>query len=148
MLCTKGVGALAGALLFATATLLPGPVRAQAVLAKANAESTPEVRIEVTELKRTSGDTVTLKAVIVNNMAKNFNPQSMGHAYLLDTDNRKKLTVAKDEKGKFLSNASHNVKAGQRGEIWAKFAAPPASVQRLTVVVPKFAPMEDVPLSK
>jgi hypothetical protein len=148
MLCPRTVGALAGAFLIGSATLLAGPARAQAPLAKANSEASTEVRLEVTELKRTSGGTVTLKALISNDSAKTFAPPASNRIYLLDATNRMKHAVVKDERGKPVANANHNVKAHERMEIWAKFGAPPQGVQKLTVVIPKFSPLEDVPLSQ
>jgi len=146
MFYAKSLGALAGALLIGSATFAAGPARA--ALAQANSDSSDKVHVEVTELKRTSGNTVTVKAVIVNDSTKTYNPHSMSAAYLLDTDNRKKLTVAKDEKKKALTSNLHSVPPGGRGEVWAKFGAPADSVQKMTVVIPKFSPMEDVPLGK
>jgi hypothetical protein len=37
---------------------------------------------------------------------------------------------------------------GGRVNLWAKFPAPPDDVNQITVVVPKFQPMDDVPLSR
>jgi hypothetical protein len=119
----------------------------QTALAKANSEANPDVHIEVTELKRTSGGTVTLKAMIVNESDKTFNPSATHSIYLLNTTNKLKHTVATDGKGGWLCSRSRGVKAKGRSELWAKFAAPPEDVTVLTVVVPKFAPLEDVALS-
>lgn len=133
--------AVAGALLFALA-----PVQAQ-TLAKSSHEESSDVRVEITELKRTGGETVTLKAVFVNGTGTTFSPPHVSQIYLLNTANRTKHTVAKDERGRWVASQNANIKAGAQREVWAKYAAPPAGVKTLTVVVPKFAPLEDVPLS-
>jgi len=149
MLNNRTAGALTGALIFAFGTLLAGPALAQsAAIAQANAESSSSVRVEVTELRRTSGDTVTLKGVFINDSDKTFNPSAMNKVYLLNTDNKMKHTVMKDARGKAVSSPSNNVKAKTRTEFWAKFVAPPQNVKTLTVVIPKFAPLEDVPLGQ
>lgn len=137
-----------GALAFMIGVAFTGDAAAQKALATSSSEVGKETRLEVTELKRTGGDTVTLKAVIVNDSNRTFNPGAWSHAYLLDTDNKKKMTVARDEKKKWLGSQNTPVRPHARGEIWAKFAAPPESVQKVTVVVPKFSPMEDVAVSR
>ncbi len=137
----------------AVAVILAGagavaPARAQTVLAKTNAQQAPDVRVEVRELKRTSGDTLTLRAVVVNDSDKRFRPSDMARAYLLDGANKKKYTVARDEKKKCICSPTPDIKAKSSAELWAKFAAPPEGVKKMTVVIPQFAPMEDVPIGQ
>lgn len=140
------IGALAAAFTFGVAFM--GDAAGQKAIATANSDAGAETRVELMELKRTGGDTVTMKAVIVNDSTKAFNAGSWSHAYLLDTDNKKKLTVARDEKRHWLGSHVPSVRPHSKGEIWAKFAAPPESVQKVTVVIPKFSPMEDIDISK
>jgi hypothetical protein len=40
------------------------------------------------------------------------------------------------------------IKAGARSNMWAKFAAPPAGVEKVTVVVPDFQPIDGVPITQ
>lgn len=131
----------------------PAPGRAHTALARAEAQQAPGVRVEVRELKRTSGDTLTLRLVVVNDSNQRFRVAegtslSVPKIYLLDTANRRKYTVARDEKAKCICSPSPVVKAKSRAEIWAKFGAPPADVQKLTVVIPQFAPLENVPIRR
>ena len=37
---------------------------------------------------------------------------------------------------------------GSRANHWAKFPAPPDDVERISVLVPQFAPMDEVPLGR
>ena len=134
--------ALGVAFLVATAAARAQP------LAKASHEGSSDVRVEITELKRTGGDTVTLKAVFINGTGKTFSPPHVSQIYLLNTASRMKHPVAKDEKGRWVASPNSNINAGAKREVWAKYAAPPAGVKVMTVVVPKFAPLEDVPLSE
>lgn len=144
-----GVGS---AILAGLAMFLPGvaPGRAETVPATADAQEAPGVRVEVRELKRTSGDTLTLRAVVVNNSDKKFRvaegASSVPNIYLLDTTNKRKYTVVLDEKKKCICSRSPEVKARSRAEIWAKFGAPPEGVRKITVVIPRFAPLENVPI--
>jgi hypothetical protein len=32
--------------------------------------------------------------------------------------------------------------------LWAKFPAPPDNVEKISVVIPKFLPLDDVPISR
>jgi hypothetical protein len=132
-------------LLVLTALLLPGAGNAQALLAKARSEQSADVTLELTELKRTSGNTVTLKALITNKSAKPFYV-SWSAMYLLNTAGRVKHGVVKDERGKWVASSGTSVRAGESAEIWAKFAAPPEDVKKMTAVVRGFAPFEDIPL--
>lgn len=147
-----GVGVVS-VMLTGLATLVPAPAPglAQTALARAEAQQAPGVRVEVRELKRTSGDTLTLRAVVVNDSDQKFKVAegtslSVPRIYLLDTANRRKYTVVRDEKAKCICSPSPMVKAKSRAEIWAKFGAPPEGVQKLTVVIPQFAPLENVPI--
>ena len=41
-----------------------------------------------------------------------------------------------------------DLKPGERVNLWSKFPAPPEDVQKISVVVPHFGPMDDVPISR
>jgi hypothetical protein len=40
------------------------------------------------------------------------------------------------------------VEKGAKVNLWAKFAAPPANVEKVTVVVPDFQPIDGVPITR
>jgi hypothetical protein len=122
--------------------------------------SIPGTRIEVTELKRASGGTVTLRFTIVNDSPEPLNVASMAamvdlsrdyaiaNVHLIDPVGRKKYFTAKDAEGKCVCSAYASVKPGGRVNHWAKFPAPPEDVEKLSVVIPPFAPADDVPISR
>jgi hypothetical protein len=122
--------------------------------------SIPGTRIEVTELKRTSGGTVTLRFAIVNDSTETLQVTSMmamvdlsgaytiANVHLIDPVGRKKYFTAKDAEGKCVCSAYAAAKPGGRVNLWAKFAAPPDDVEKLSVVIPPFAPADDVPISR
>jgi hypothetical protein len=57
--------------------------------------------------------------------------------------------VVRDAEGKCLSSRGlGKIEPGSRMNLWAKFPAPPDSVEKITVVIPHFIPMDDVPISK
>jgi len=113
---------------------------------------TPGSRIEVTELKRSAGGTVTLKFTWINESDRGgvielANGTTV--ASLIDPVGKKKYFVALDSESKCV--CSGNVVATgprTRQNVWAKFPAPPDDVERISVVIPGFAPMDDAPLGR
>jgi hypothetical protein len=126
---------------------------------------TDGVTVQLLGVKRTSGNTVTVRWRYRNttNERKQLTDQRTGwidpyrlsvDAYLLDTANHTKYTVATDV-GRTPIAARHG---GQNSYIyiapkqvlttWAKFQAPPESVDKVTVSIPGVEPWEDVPISK
>jgi len=71
--------------------------------------------------------------------------------YLLDPVNKKKLLVVTDAKGRPIGTdigMSFRVKPKESYAAWAKFPAPPANVEKITVVIAKTPPFEDVTIAK
>jgi hypothetical protein len=122
------------------------------------------VRVEVTELKRGSGGTVTLKFVIANSSPEGFgigghrlgdssvsndSYRDVSGIHLVDPVNKKKYFVVTDAEKKCLcSKDAKDVAPGERIALWAKFPAPPPEVTKVTIEVPHFTPMDDVPISQ
>jgi hypothetical protein len=119
-----------------------------------------DVRAEVKELKRTSGNTITLKFVIINDSAErldfgyNFVEKDKGYGdiggvHLIDAVGKKKYLVLRDSEGKCVcSTGMKSVEPGTRMNLFAKFPAPPESVEKISIIIPRFIPMDDVPISK
>ena len=117
--------------------------------------------LQVTELKVSNG-TVMLKFAIVNDGDANFAPHTLNDSniakadgnsvsgvYLIDVPNKKKYFVVVDTDGHCIcSRDTASVKPNSRGNLWAKFPAPPDSVSKIGLVFPHFLPMDDVPLSR
>jgi hypothetical protein len=133
-----------------------------AAIATAEGE-TPGVRAEVTELKRTSGGTVSLKFAMINDSDKSVSfgyafvdpghdiadHGGIGGVHLIDPVGKKKYFVARDTENKCVcSQKVHDISKGSRANLWAKFPAPPDDVQRISIVIPHFSPVDDVPLSR
>jgi hypothetical protein len=136
------------------------PVSTGPALATSDGDK-PGVRVEVVELKRTSGDTVSLKFAMINDSDKDmgFNYDfgegktidvgSVAGTHLIDAEGKKKYFVVRDtEEACLCSRNLSSLKPRTRANLWAKFPAPPDDVQKITVVVPHFTPMDDVPLSR
>lgn len=145
----------------AAAPEVPAAAR-PAAIATADGE-TSGLRVEVTEFKRTSGGTVSLKFTMINDSAE---PVSFGFTYvdpawsgkdsggiggvhLIDPVGRKKYFVARDSENNCVcSQKVADIPKGSRANLWAKFPAPPDDVQQISIVIPHFTPMDDVPLSR
>ena len=118
------------------------------------------IRIAINELKRTT-DTLTLKFTVFNTSAANFNLNGafdndqwhryadLRGVYLLDSQAKKKYFVVTDSEGNYLSSSQMAAIApGSQGTVWAKFPAPPDDIKKITVAIPHFIPLEDIPISR
>src|SRR5262249_42044317 len=92
------------------------------------------VEVALLEVKRTSGDTLTLKWQYRNKSreSKNLTPGDIsGYGlakdhYLIDPVNRKKYLIVKDaENHPVAAHPDNHIGAGQTVTMWAKFPAPP-----------------------
>ena len=122
----------------------------------------PGIRVEVTELKR-SPSALSLKFTIVNDSDKQMgfgydfadseyqirDHATVGGVSLLDAAGRKKYMVVRDSENRCVcSRDLKDLAAGSRLNLWAKFPPPPEDVKRISIVIPHFAPMDDVPISQ
>lgn len=123
----------------------------------------PGIRVEVQELKRTSGDVVNLKFAMINDSEKDFSVgyefvdsdhsikdhSGIGGVHLIDPVGKKKYFVARDTENTCLCSRNvPKITSKSRMQLWAKFPAPPEDVQKITIVIPHFVPMDDVLLSR
>lgn len=147
----------------ATTSSAPAAAATASVIASTEGEKSG-VKIDITELKRTSGGTVNLRFVITNNSGDDFSiagqhlaDQEAGSDYrsvsgihLVDPVNKKKYFVVRDADKNCL--CSQNVdtirKDGGRASLWAKYPAPPPEVQKVTIEIPHFQPIDDVTISQ
>jgi hypothetical protein len=145
-----------------TAAAAPAAAPAEQGIATADGE-TSGVTAVVKELKRSSGGTVSLKLTLVNRSDKKLDFgyafvdkeheigdfASIGGVQLIDPVGKKKYFVARDSEGKCVcSQKLKDVDPGGSVNVWAKFPAPPDNVDKISVIVPHFSPMDDVPISK
>ena len=119
----------------------------------------PGVKLDVQELKVGNG-VVMLKFTLVNDADKPLGANTMydpngpenydvGGIYLVDTANKKKYLVVRDAANHCLCSRSlDNFAPKTSTNLWARFPAPPEGVQKISIVVPHFIPMDDVPLSR
>jgi hypothetical protein len=120
--------------------------------------------IDITELKRTSGGTVNLKIVLSNagpeklsvygdwlgdNKVSKDSYRDISGIHLLDPINKKKYFVVTDaDRNCVCSKNIEDVAVGGKASLWAKFPAPPPEVTKVTIEIPHFQPIDDVPISQ
>jgi hypothetical protein len=128
------------------------PVAAQGALVGEGER--PGTKITIRDVKRNDGGTVTLRFQLANENEARATIYSILGGYLdskvhlIDAANKKKYLVIKDSTGKCECTAiSGDVSKGSAANLWAKFPAPPESVQKITVVVGGFEPVESVPIT-
>lgn len=131
--------------------LAAGSVAAQGLEGEGERAGT---KIIVRELKRDEGGTVTLKFHMINDneaaesVYRLLDGPLDNHVHLMDAASKKKYLVVKDSSGACeCSNVKGDVAKDKPVNLWAKFPAPPDSVQKITVIVNGFSPVESVPLT-
>jgi hypothetical protein len=114
------------------------------------------IQTDLLEVKRMSDNTVRVRWRWRNTTDKTVQLLSSSDAakalkegaYLIDGKNKKKHFSVTDAQGKVVGTALGFTTLGPKQTIavWAKFPAPPADVEQITVVIPKTPPFEDVAL--
>ena len=144
----------------AASATVPPAAATPGTIATADGEKSG-LRIDVTELKRGSGGTVMMKFTLANNSQENVNfagnflgdgsvssdYKAVGAVHLIDPVGKKKYFVIRDAEQKCVcSREVEAIKPGEKASLWAKYPAPPPDVQKVSIVVPHFTPMDDVPI--
>ena len=138
-----------------------GPMGSQNVIASAQYSGDPDLRADLLEVKRNSGGSLTVKWRVVNTAGASqaglvasqgkdiYYTFHWEDVYYIDPAENKKYNFLKDAEGKnILDIYEGTFKAGQQKLNWAKFPAPPASSKKVTINLPKFSPIEDVPVAE
>jgi hypothetical protein len=135
------------------------PAGSNAGLASSEGDKTG-TKLVVNSLARGSGDTVTLRFTLVNNSAAQLftgifhgdgyhSSRDMSGVHLIDAVSKKKYFAIADTDGICLcSQGVDDIAPNSQAAVWAKFPAPPPSVTKITVEVPHFIPLENVPITQ
>ena len=116
------------------------------------------VSVELMSVTRAEGDTITIKFKYINSGSKTANISQLGqflagnvaeHVYYIDSKNKKKYLVVKDAEGKAVASnmSSLQIEASASRSGWAKFPAPPANVDKISVYLPGAPPFEGVTIT-
>jgi hypothetical protein len=118
--------------------------------------SEPGARMEILDLTRGEGGMLTLRLAFVNDsggQVKNSVLPGKGNVEnfsLLDYANKRRYPVVRDSGGGCLCTSLNPFTTTEPGRhvLWAKFTAPPASVDHLTLLMPEAEPLDGVPVSR
>jgi hypothetical protein len=135
------------------------PASAGAPLAATDGDI-PGIRVAINELKRSS-NAVTLKFTLYNDTDAEFaiygkfneNPydgyQNFGAVHLVDTASKKKYFAVADSDNKCLcSDSVQPIAKKSSVALWVKYPPIPDDVQKITVQIPHFIPMDDVAITR
>jgi hypothetical protein len=114
----------------------------------------PGVQVALMDVRRTSGDTVTVRLQFRNTTDQEvsnslfYSDGIVAAMYLLDNDSKKKHLVVRDAENKPVGFIGRTPEIPAKGAlaVWARFPAPPANVSKMTISVPGIPPFDDVPL--
>jgi uncharacterized protein YchJ len=114
------------------------------------------VSVELISVTRGDGDTITIKFKYTNSGSKEANIGTLSnfaemaqHVYYVDGKNKKKYLVVKDSEGNPVASSMNYLvlEAGASRAGWAKFPAPPAGIDKITVYIPLAPPFEGVTIA-
>ena len=116
------------------------------------------VSVELSSVTRGDGDTITIKFKYTNSGSKVAKISHLGQfggdnvaerVYYVDGKNKKKYLVVKDAEGNAVASKIKylEIEAGASRAGWAKFPAPPAGVDKISVYLPGAPPFEGVTIA-
>jgi hypothetical protein len=139
----------------------PAPMAAPgAVIASETYSQDQNIRADLLEVRRVSGGALLVKWRVVNTATPagagtlasaeskpiyyNFDWDDL---YYVDPAENKKYGYLTDSEGNRILEVWYgNLKPGETRSNWAKFPAPPATSTKISLTLPKFPPLEDVPV--
>lgn len=119
-------------------------------LGSAQYNADPDLRCDLMEVKRVSGNALMVRWRIVNTGAKgiyyNFDWKDV---YYIDPAENKRYAYLSDSEGnKILDIKWGSINTGEQWLAWAKFPAPPPTSTKISISIGGFAPFEDVPVAQ
>ena len=105
--------------------LMPGPALADDAPIASGQTANGKARADILSLKRTEGDTVTIRFAIINNGNQTLS-MTLGNMKLIDLVNRRSYSPG-------VTSPNCRTEAGERSICWAVFAAPNGSTKTINV---------------
>jgi hypothetical protein len=125
------------------------PAAASGVIASGQYSNDPNLRCDLLELKRVSGNALLARWRIVNTGAKPIAYDfGWDDIYYIDPAGNKKFNNLNIDGKRILDMWWGTLRPGEQHMMWAKYPAPPPTSKRVSLNVPKFAPFEDAPVSE
>jgi len=124
------------------------PTAPGGVIASAQFSNDPNLRCDLLEVKRVSGNALLVRWRLINTGAKGIGYDfDWPQLYYTDPAENKKYAFLTDSSGaRVLDMWWGTLGPGEQRLQWAKFPAPPLTSKKITVYIPKFMPFEDVPV--
>jgi hypothetical protein len=132
-----------------TAAPSAAPAVPGGVIASAQYNNDPNMRCDLLEVKRVSGDALLVRWRLINTGATKRVHYDFDwpEVYYTDPAENKKYSFLTDSAGgRVLDMWYGDLDPGEQRLQWAKFPAPPATSKKITVYIPKFMPFEDAPV--
>jgi hypothetical protein len=146
---------------------MPQASGAAAVLGNSQFENDPDLRCDLLQVKRISGGALLIRWRIINTAGQtagasggfaNSAPAktirypdfSWAQLYYIDPAENKKYLPLTDSANNRILEMSWDIDLapGQQRLNWAKFPAPPPGSTKISVSIPNFSPIEDVPVAQ
>lgn len=126
------------------------PTTPGGVIASAQYSNDPNLRCDLLEVKRVSGNALLVRWRLMNTGAKGVSYDfDWPQLYYTDPAENKKYAFLTDSAGaRVLDVWWGTLGPGEQRLQWAKFPAPPATSKKIAVYIPKFMPFEDVPVAQ
>jgi hypothetical protein len=126
------------------------PTAPGGVIASAQFSNDPNLRCDLLEVKRVSGNALLVRWRLINTGAKGIGYDfDWPQLYYTDPAENKKYAFLTDSSGaRVLDMWWGTLGPAEQRLQWAKFPAPPATSKKITVYIPKFMPFEDVPVGQ
>lgn len=123
---------------------------APAPLASAEYSENPQIRCDVLEVKRASGNTLLARWRVVHagtDPSITYNFEWKDIYYIDPAENKKYGFLTDSEGGRILDAKWGSMKPGAQWLSWAKFPAPPPTSTKISLSIGGFAPFEDLPVA-
>lgn len=139
------------------------PAAPGAVIASTEYREDSNLRAEVLEARRISGGALYVKWRVINatppaqqtglaagqEQKPIYYTYSSSELYYVDPAENKKYEFLKDSEGNNIFDIWYgNLKPGESKTSWAKFPAPPPTSTKISLTLPRFSPLEDVPITQ
>jgi len=127
----------------------PAQAKPGSVIASAQYSNDPNLRCDVLEVKRISGDVLVVRWRLINTGTKSVRYDfSWDDIYYIDPAGNKKYSNLTIDGKRILDVWYGELPPGEQRVNWVKYPAPPLTSKRISLNVPKFTPFEDVPISQ
>ncbi len=131
------------------------------IIASAQFSANPDLRADLLQVKRVSGGALLVRWRVINTQSTASGGLATSQVkpiyydfgwddlYFIDPAENKKYQYLNDaEGGRILDVFWGNLGPGEQRMNWAKFPAPPATSSKISINLPKFSPLEDIPISQ